>query len=107
MQDPHSQKLVASRAKKNKQTQLYELLDYDEKINDLIKLEKEMIKKGNYCKGRVDPVSVCFGPEHGGRTRIVSDIIGSTHVHGGLYKSARVVRRWNVNKEKKEWNRAK
>ncbi|KAL8210937.1 hypothetical protein R6Q57_005374 [Mikania cordata] len=48
-------------------------------------VEKEMIKDGTYNKGIEDPLSRVFGPEHGGRTRTVSNVIGKTKVKGGLF----------------------
>ncbi|KAL8210982.1 hypothetical protein R6Q57_005419 [Mikania cordata] len=67
---------ILSKAKKNKETKAYELPpETKDKINELICVEKEMIKDGTYNKGIEDPLSKVFGPEHGGRTRTVSNVI--------------------------------
>ncbi|KAI7747576.1 hypothetical protein M8C21_017427 [Ambrosia artemisiifolia] len=75
LQNERSQVWVAGRAIRNKQTGLYE--DH---------AESEMKADGTYYQGREDPLTRCFGPEHGGRTRTISYVIGKTKVHGGLYK---------------------
>ncbi|KAL8210983.1 hypothetical protein R6Q57_005420 [Mikania cordata] len=72
---------ILSKAKKNKETKAYELPpETKDKINELICVEKEMIKDGTYNKGIEDPLSKVFGPEHGGRTRTVSNVIVDTIV---------------------------
>ncbi|KAI7747575.1 hypothetical protein M8C21_017426 [Ambrosia artemisiifolia] len=86
LQNERSQVWVAGRAIRNKQTGLYEVDDIQEKVNSLDHAESEMKADGTYYQGREDPLTRCFGPEHGGRTRTISYVIGKTKVHGGLYK---------------------
>lgn len=46
-----------------------------------------MIADGSYDLNKEDPLIRLLGPEHGGRSRTVCEIIGSTKVHGGLIKN--------------------
>ncbi|KAL4583243.1 hypothetical protein LXL04_007811 [Taraxacum kok-saghyz] len=72
----------------NKETKLYELPPSaieDFKILD--QEEKSMIADGSYDLNKEDPLIRLLGPEHGGRSRTVCEIIGSTKVHGGLIKN--------------------
>ncbi|KAI7747240.1 hypothetical protein M8C21_002032 [Ambrosia artemisiifolia] len=89
IQSARTRRWISSRARLNKQTGLYEVEHIRETINDLIRFEREMKADGTYCEGRVDPLTRCFGPEHGGRSRTVSCIIGSTQVHKGSNKGGR------------------
>ncbi|KAL4567728.1 hypothetical protein LXL04_023320 [Taraxacum kok-saghyz] len=72
----------------NKETKLYELPPSaieDFKILD--QEEKSMIADGSYDLNKEDPLIRLLGPEHGGRSHTVCEIIGSTKVHGGLIKN--------------------
>ncbi|KAL4585004.1 hypothetical protein LXL04_009617 [Taraxacum kok-saghyz] len=72
----------------NKETKLYELPPSaieDFKILD--QEEKSMIADGSYDLNKEDPLIRLLGPEHGGRSCTVCEIIGSTKVHGGLIKN--------------------
>ncbi|KAI3794780.1 hypothetical protein L1987_37419 [Smallanthus sonchifolius] len=89
LQDKHTQLHVAARAKLNKKTGLYEVNDIHEQIDNLSRTESEMKANGTYFQGQDDPLTRCVGPERGGRSRTVSYVIGSTKVHGGLYKCGR------------------
>ncbi|MFS7911923.1 hypothetical protein Hanom_Chr02g00123741 [Helianthus anomalus] len=86
LQHQRSQLWVAGRASRNKQTGLCEVNDIQEKVDALGHAESEMKADGTYYQGREDPLTRCFGPERGGQSRTVSYVIGSTKVHGGLYK---------------------
>ncbi|KAL9996137.1 hypothetical protein Hdeb2414_s0006g00217161 [Helianthus debilis subsp. tardiflorus] len=48
-----------------------------------------MNANGSYFSGVEDPLSRLLGPEHGGRLRTVSNIIGRTKAKGGLFQGAR------------------
>ncbi|KAJ0490021.1 hypothetical protein HanRHA438_Chr12g0561221 [Helianthus annuus] len=75
---------------KNPETNLYELAsDSHETIERLVRTEREMIEDGSYFAGNDDPIVRIMGREHGGRTRAVSEVIGSTHVYGGLFNSSK------------------
>ncbi|KAL8223717.1 hypothetical protein R6Q57_019192, partial [Mikania cordata] len=77
---------ILSKAMKNKETKAFELPpETKDKINELIFVEKEIIKNGTYNKGIEDPLSRVLGPKHGGRTRTVLNVIGKTKVKGGLF----------------------
>ncbi|KAK9049252.1 hypothetical protein SSX86_011938 [Deinandra increscens subsp. villosa] len=90
IKDPRSIKWVVARAKKNRQSKLYEIdQNLHETIKELASQEQSMIKDGSYFKGKGDPLTRVLGPEHGGRSRTVSVVLGSTQVHGGLFKCAR------------------
>ncbi|KAI3713000.1 hypothetical protein L1987_71570 [Smallanthus sonchifolius] len=89
LQDKRTQLHVAARAKLNKKTGLYEVNDIHEQIDNLSRTESEMKANGTYFQGQDDPLTRCVGPERGGRSRTVSYVIGSTKVHGGLYKCGR------------------
>ena len=45
-----------------------------------------MKEDGRYVAYGYDPIIELFGPEHGGRTRTVSDVVGMTQVHGGEFR---------------------
>ncbi|KAJ0893811.1 putative Ulp1 protease family catalytic domain, papain-like cysteine peptidase superfamily [Helianthus annuus] len=90
---------------KNPETNSYELApDSHETIERLVRTEREMIEDGSYFAGKDDPIVRVMGREHGGRTRAVSELIGSTQVHGGLFnnskKRARRCNSLDANKEK-------
>ncbi|KAM0053675.1 hypothetical protein Hdeb2414_s0007g00262121 [Helianthus debilis subsp. tardiflorus] len=89
IENDRTQLWVASRARLNKRTGLYKVEHLHETINDLICIEREMKADGTYYEGRDDPLTRYFGPEHGGRTRMVSCIIGKTQVHKGSRKGGR------------------
>ncbi|KAK9049103.1 hypothetical protein SSX86_031929 [Deinandra increscens subsp. villosa] len=90
IKDPRSIKWVVARAKKNRQSKLYEVdQNLHETVKELALQEQSMIKDGSYFKGKGDPLTRVLGPEHGGRSRTVSVVLGSTQVHGGLFKCAR------------------
>uniref|UniRef100_A0A251T393 DUF8039 domain-containing protein n=1 Tax=Helianthus annuus TaxID=4232 RepID=A0A251T393_HELAN len=75
---------------KNPETNLFELAsDSHETIERLVRTEREMIEDGSYFAGNDDPIVRIMGREHGGRTRAVSEVIGSTHVYGGLFNSSK------------------
>ncbi|XP_076899362.1 uncharacterized protein LOC143553211 [Bidens hawaiensis] len=75
-------------ATKNKKTKLYSLDDDGiEKADALYRVEQVMIADGSYNENKEDPLVRVVGPEHGGRSRTVSQIIGYTKVHGGLFKN--------------------
>ncbi|KAD4384552.1 hypothetical protein E3N88_24720 [Mikania micrantha] len=85
---------ILSKAKKNKETKAYELTDdTKEKIKELVCVEQSMIKDESYFNENDDPLKRVLGPEHGGCSRTVSNVIGSTKVHGGLF---------NVGKHRKK-----
>ncbi|KAK9070275.1 hypothetical protein SSX86_010675 [Deinandra increscens subsp. villosa] len=82
----------AKRIKKSKrsETDSYELpLDAITMFGDLVRVEREMIADGSYLKEKDDPLVRVWGSEHGGRSRTVSEVIGATRVHDGLYKNGR------------------
>ncbi|KAF5788813.1 hypothetical protein HanXRQr2_Chr09g0363421 [Helianthus annuus] len=90
---------------KNPETNSYELApDSHETIERLVRTEREMIEDGSYFAGKDDPIVRVMGREHGGRTRAVSELIGSTQVHGGLFnnskKRARRCNSLDANKER-------
>ncbi|KAJ0592920.1 putative Ulp1 protease family catalytic domain, papain-like cysteine peptidase superfamily [Helianthus annuus] len=91
LQHQCSQLYIAGRASRNKQTGFYEVNHIQPKVNSLVcgGTESKMKADGTYYQGREDPLTRCFGPERGGRSRTVSYVIGSTKVHGGLYKCDR------------------
>ncbi|XP_021987228.1 DUF724 domain-containing protein 7 isoform X1 [Helianthus annuus] len=89
IENDRTQLWVTSRARLNKRTGLYKVEHLHETINDLICIEREMKADGTYYEGREDPLTRYFGPEHGGRTRMVSCIIGKTQVHKGSRKGGR------------------
>lgn len=55
--------------------------------------EKNMIADGSYYQNEEDPLVRLLGPEHGGRSRTVSNIIGPTKVSGGLFKNVKKSRK--------------
>ncbi|KAL8214411.1 hypothetical protein R6Q57_003860 [Mikania cordata] len=63
-------------------------------------VEKEMIKDGTYFEGNVDPLAKVLGPEHGGRSRTVSNVIGATKVRGGLFKGTKHRSKTDVNRQR-------
>ncbi|KAK9063144.1 hypothetical protein SSX86_017014 [Deinandra increscens subsp. villosa] len=97
IKDPRSIKWVVARAKRNPQTKLYEIeQNMHATVKKLALEERQMIKDGSYFEARDDPITRVLGPEHGGRTRTVSDVIGRTMVHRGLFKRARQQNQNNV-----------
>ncbi|KAL8248993.1 hypothetical protein R6Q59_005861 [Mikania micrantha] len=66
----------------------------------LLRVENEMIKDGTYFEGNVDPLVKVLGPEHGGRSRTVSHVIGATKVRGGLFKGTKHRTKTDVNRER-------
>ncbi|KAJ0813639.1 hypothetical protein HanPSC8_Chr17g0775841 [Helianthus annuus] len=48
-----------------------------------------MIEDGSYFAVKDDPIVRVMGREHGGRTRAVSELIGSTQVQGGLFNHSK------------------
>ncbi|KAJ0459940.1 hypothetical protein HanHA89_Chr16g0654811 [Helianthus annuus] len=50
---------------------------------------REMIEDGSYFAGKDDPIVRVMGREHDGRTRAVSELIGSTQVQGGLFNRSK------------------
>ncbi|KAJ0876878.1 putative Ulp1 protease family catalytic domain, papain-like cysteine peptidase superfamily [Helianthus annuus] len=48
-----------------------------------------MIDDGSYFSNKEDPLTRLLGPEHGGRSRTVSNIIGRTQVREGLFQVSR------------------
>ncbi|KAM0007070.1 hypothetical protein Hdeb2414_s0154g00815811 [Helianthus debilis subsp. tardiflorus] len=97
-----SKKWLTSRAKKNKETNKYELEpDALLTLNLLVDTEKKMIEDKSYFEGKEDPLVRVLGREHGGRSRTVSGIIGFTKVHGGLYEGGTQRVRSDVNHEQK------
>ncbi|KAK1440489.1 hypothetical protein QVD17_06317 [Tagetes erecta] len=75
-------------AKENKETNEYELTEFVIEIGvDLYRVEQEMIADGSYAQNKDDPLVRVVGPEHGGRSRTVSNLVGHTKVDGGLYKN--------------------
>nr|KAJ0203353.1 hypothetical protein LSAT_V11C500252790 [Lactuca sativa] len=52
-----------------------------------------MIADGSYYQNEEDPLVRLLGPEHGGRSRTVSNIIGPTKVSGGLFKNVKKSRK--------------
>ncbi|XP_076937014.1 uncharacterized protein LOC143604403 [Bidens hawaiensis] len=61
--------------------------DYENMRFDIYRVEQVMIADGSYNENKEDPLVRVVGPEHGGRSRTVSHIIGYTKVHGGLFKN--------------------
>ncbi|KAK9054122.1 hypothetical protein SSX86_025199 [Deinandra increscens subsp. villosa] len=83
-----SKLLIVAMAKKNKETQLYELDNHAVKVAaNLNEAERNMKADKSYYENKEDPIIRVLGPEHGGRSRTVSDIIGYTKVHGGLVRN--------------------
>ncbi|KAJ0795162.1 putative Ulp1 protease family catalytic domain, papain-like cysteine peptidase superfamily [Helianthus annuus] len=90
IQDKRAKSWIMSQKIKNPETNLYELApDSHETIERLVRTEREMIEDGSYFAGNDDPIVRVMGREHGGRTRAVSEVIGSTHVYGGLFNSSK------------------
>ncbi|KAK9076404.1 hypothetical protein SSX86_004738 [Deinandra increscens subsp. villosa] len=90
-----SKMYIAARSTKNKQTKLHEVEpNFVDKAKGLALHEKEMKENGSYFQGRGDPITSFLGAEHGGRTRGISNIIGSTRAHNGPFK---VNRQQNLN----------
>ncbi|KAK9059737.1 hypothetical protein SSX86_020441 [Deinandra increscens subsp. villosa] len=95
MKNERSRLYIMGRAKrikkaKGSETDSYELpLDAITTFGDLVRVEREMIADGSYLKEKDDPLVRVLGSEHGGRSRTVSEVIGATRVHGGLYKNGR------------------
>ncbi|KAJ0668079.1 hypothetical protein HanPI659440_Chr17g0684971 [Helianthus annuus] len=78
IQDKRAKAWIMS--KKKQETNSYELApDSHETI------ERLMIEDGSYFAVKDDPIVRVMGREHGGRTRAVSELIGSTQVQGGLF----------------------
>ncbi|XP_076913338.1 uncharacterized protein LOC143571926 isoform X1 [Bidens hawaiensis] len=89
IRDERTKSYIMARAKKIKGTDSYELpSDAHETINEMACTEKKMIEDGTYFEGKDDPLIRVLGPEHGGRTRTISNVIGSTKVRGGLFKGS-------------------
>ncbi|XP_076920179.1 uncharacterized protein LOC143581238 [Bidens hawaiensis] len=88
-----SKLFIMGHATKNEETKLYSLDDVAiEKASTLKQVEKRMIADESYYENKEDPLVRVIGPEHGGRSRTISQIIGYTKVHRGLFK--------NVNHDK-------
>ncbi|KAK9056921.1 hypothetical protein SSX86_024286 [Deinandra increscens subsp. villosa] len=97
IKDTRSIKWTVARAKKNLQTNLYEIeQNLHAVINNLAIEERKMIEDGSYYEEREDPITRVLGPEHGGRSRTVSTVIGVTQVQGGLFKRNRQQNQENV-----------
>ncbi|KAF5806747.1 hypothetical protein HanXRQr2_Chr05g0225221 [Helianthus annuus] len=77
IQDWRSKRWISARAKQNKKTKKYELAE-DARVESIKLSENEIEMKadGSYFSGVEDPISRLLGPEHGGRLRTVSNIIG-------------------------------
>ncbi|KAI7747188.1 hypothetical protein M8C21_031893, partial [Ambrosia artemisiifolia] len=79
IQDKRSKAWIMSQKVKNPESKSYELApDSHETIKRLVRTEREMIEDGSYFAGKDDPIVRVMGREHGGRTRAVSEVIGST-----------------------------
>ncbi|MFS7936811.1 hypothetical protein Hanom_Chr05g00420171 [Helianthus anomalus] len=90
VQDYRSKRYIVSRAKRNRKTKLYSLCASTraESIK-LAVFERKMIDDGSYFSNKEDPLTRLLGPEHGGRSRTVSNIIGRTQVREGLFQGGR------------------
>ncbi|PWA99145.1 hypothetical protein CTI12_AA011980 [Artemisia annua] len=74
---------VLGRMKKNQETGIKELTDFcRERLDALIKKEKEMKANGTFYITGNDPLIGVLGKEHGGRTRSVSSTQGSKKALG-------------------------
>ncbi|KAL8249855.1 hypothetical protein R6Q59_006723 [Mikania micrantha] len=89
MKDVRSKLWVAARRRKNPQTGKYDIEYFNKIISNLIDVEKNMKRDGSYGDGRSDPLTQIFGPEHGGRTRTVSGVVGRTQLRGCYFKGDR------------------
>ncbi|KAJ0454693.1 hypothetical protein HanIR_Chr15g0742991 [Helianthus annuus] len=90
IQDKRAKAWIMSKKIKNPQTNSYELAPYShETIECLVRTERKMIEDGSYFAGKDDPIVRVMGREHGGRTRAVSELIGSTQVQGGLFNHSK------------------
>ncbi|KAJ0622491.1 hypothetical protein HanRHA438_Chr01g0020001 [Helianthus annuus] len=90
IQDKRAKAWIMSQKVKNPETNSYELApESHEKIERLVRTEREMIADGSYFAGKDDPIIRVMGREHGGRTRAVSEVIGSTNVYGGLFNNGK------------------
>ncbi|MFS7965647.1 hypothetical protein Hanom_Chr09g00764671 [Helianthus anomalus] len=90
IQDKRAKSWIMSQKIQNPETNLYKLApDSHETIERLVRTEREMIEDGSYFAGNDDPIVRVMGREHGGRTRAVFEVIGSTHVYGGLFNSGK------------------
>ncbi|KAJ0493043.1 hypothetical protein HanIR_Chr12g0581611 [Helianthus annuus] len=78
VQDYRSKRYIVSRAKRNRKTKLYSLCASTraESIK-LAVFERKMIDDGSYFSNKEDPLTRLLGPEHGGRSRTISNIIGN------------------------------
>ncbi|KAJ0463345.1 putative Ulp1 protease family catalytic domain, papain-like cysteine peptidase superfamily [Helianthus annuus] len=95
LQSHRSKMYLLGCAVQNKKTKLYDLPpDAIEDFKLLYEEEQKMIKDGSFFLNKEDPLVRLLGPEHGGRARTISDIIGHTRVHGGLYKNVNHDRGW-------------
>ncbi|MFS8022041.1 hypothetical protein Hanom_Chr16g01434781 [Helianthus anomalus] len=81
MNDHRCQLLMAGRVKKDPKTDTYHTKKYEKTITSVIDAEKEMKLDGTYGQGKEDPITKVFGPEHGGRTRVVSSTIGNVYMY--------------------------
>ncbi|KAM0036947.1 hypothetical protein Hdeb2414_s0014g00432361 [Helianthus debilis subsp. tardiflorus] len=90
IQDKRAKAWIMSQKIKNPETNSYELAPESlEKIERLVRTEREMIVDGSYFAGKDDPIIRVMGREHGGRTRVVSEVIGSTNVYEGLFNNGK------------------
>ncbi|KAL8230020.1 hypothetical protein R6Q57_014920 [Mikania cordata] len=89
MKDVRSKLWVVARRRKNPQTGNYDIEYFNKIISNLIDVEKNMKRDGSYGDGRSDPLTQIFGPEHGGRTRTVSGVVGRTQLRGCYFKGDR------------------
>ncbi|KAJ0797591.1 putative Ulp1 protease family catalytic domain, papain-like cysteine peptidase superfamily [Helianthus annuus] len=90
IQDKRTKAWIMSQKIKNPETNSYELApESHEKVERLVRTEREMIADGSYFAGKDDPIIRVMGREHGGRTRAVSEVIGSTNVYGGLFNNGK------------------
>ncbi|KAM0007081.1 hypothetical protein Hdeb2414_s0008g00286441 [Helianthus debilis subsp. tardiflorus] len=82
IQDKHAKAWIMSKKIKNPETNSYELApDSHETIECLV--------DGSYFSRKDDPIVRVMGREHGRRTWAVSELIGSTHVQGGLFNCSK------------------
>ncbi|XP_076959738.1 uncharacterized protein LOC143635911 [Bidens hawaiensis] len=99
LQDPRSKLFAAARAGKDKDTGLYKTDAIDDEVDKLGHPEKRMKEDGTYYERRSNPITECFGPEHGGRTWLYSCVVGASHIVGVLFKGDCDIERVNLNRE--------
>ncbi|GJY14938.1 ulp1 protease family, C-terminal catalytic domain-containing protein [Tanacetum coccineum] len=76
---------VLGRLRRNKNTGLKELTsDVQERLNKLVLKEREMKADGSFFVAGKDPLIGVLGPEHPGRTRAVSSVVGFKKALGSV-----------------------